>query len=287
MGLGLAILGGSVISGLLGSSSTKSAANQQAQASAQAVEEQRRQFDINQANQQPFLDAGTNALSQLQSGIGQFNQNLPQFGNQEALPQFGNQDQFNFDLESDPGFIFARDEALKATNRAQASQGGFNSGNRLAALNDRAVGVASQFANDAFNRQLGQSNTNFGRDLTRFGIDSDRNNQTFNRALTRFGIDRDRESDLFGRQQNFLNRLSAISGVGQSAANQVGGAGAQSAANIGNILTNSATNQGNFGIQGANALNNAIQGGTSNFLLSQALNRQPLGFTDNSGFGIA
>jgi len=269
-----AIVGSSVISGALGASATRDAAGQAADASAQSIAENRRQFDINQANQAPFLEAGTNALGQLQAGIGQSPSNQPIFGAQQALPQFGNQDQFNFNLEADPGFNFARDQATNAVNAAQASQGGFNSGNRLAALADRITGLSSQFANDAFNRQSSQSNTNFGRDLTRFGLDTNRNNQNFNRNLTRFGIESDQENQLFGRDQARLNRLASLAGVGQTSANQLGAFGQNTATNIGNALTQNAATQGQLGIAGANSLNNAIQGGTSNFLLNNAL-QQP------------
>jgi len=285
MGLGLAMLGGSLISGILGKSSTDKASSAASAASAASIAEQKRQFDINQANQAPFLEAGTNALSQLEAGIGQSPSNIPQFGAQQALPQFGNQDQFNFNLEADPGYNFAKNEATNAVNAAQASQGGFNSGNRLAALGDRIAGISSQFANDAFNRQKSQSDTNFGRDVQRFGFDRDRNQQQYGRNLTQFGLDSDREGQLYGRDQTRLNRLSSLAGVGQTSANQQGTMGANLASNIGNTLTQTAATQGQLGMQGANAINSAVQGGMSNYILNNALNK-PMGYTDPYGYGV-
>jgi hypothetical protein len=47
-------------------------------------------------------------------------------------------------FQTDPGYNFARDEALKATERTQGTGGFQGSGNVLTALQDRASGLASQ-----------------------------------------------------------------------------------------------------------------------------------------------
>lgn len=124
----------------------------------------------------------------------------PEFQQRQPLPEFKGGDRFAFDLESDPGYRFARDEGIKSANRAAASQGKFNSGNRLAEIADRVTGIASQYADNAFNRQLAQSGENYGRDVGEYGLDYGRETDMYGRDLTAYDIGRGRESDIYGRQ---------------------------------------------------------------------------------------
>ncbi len=55
-------------------------------------------------------------------------------------------------FETDPGYQFARDEALRATERTQGTGGFQGSGNVLAALEDRASGLAQQQYGNYVNR---------------------------------------------------------------------------------------------------------------------------------------
>jgi len=240
-----AIIGSSVVSGLSANSAADSAASASDRATQASIDEQRRQFDITQENMAPWLEAGGNALLDYQSALGPSDNNLPQYSSTGG---------FNFDLEGDQGYQFALQEALKATDRAQTQLGGYNSGGRLAALNDRAVGTASQYANDAFNRQLGQSNTNYNRNVQDYGIGLSQN------------------QDLYGRDQDYLNRLASLSGLGQTTASNLGTLGANTASNIGNALTTNAANQGNAALTSAAGINNAVQGGISNYMLYDYLN---------------
>jgi len=300
------------------------------------------QYDQTRSDLGPYREAGVNALNQYTNQLGGYNTtlpqynaasynpttNLPQYNNTSQLPsytdntnlpQYNTTGDFNFDLQSDPGYQFALDEAMKQANRGQASIGGFNSGNRLAELTDRATGVASQYANDAFGRQLASSQENYGRNLTDFGIAQGQEQDLYGRGLTSFGINRDlesdqysrdltsfgiaqgqeqdlynrnltdygirqdqaltgyniasgQESDLYGRNQNYLNQLSNLAGAGQNAAVQTGGFGAQNT-----------SNQINAEQFGTNSLNNAIQGGMSNYLTYDHLNQpqqwQSTGYT--------
>jgi len=257
------------------------------------------QYDQTRSDLAPYREAGVNALNQYTNQLGGYNTTLPQYNNTSQLPtytdntnlpQYNTTGSFNFDLQSDPGYQFALDEAMKQANRGQASIGGFNSGNRLAELTDRATGVASQYANDAFGRQLASSQENYGRNLTDFGIAQGQEQDLYGRGLTSFGISRDlesdqynrnltdfniasgQESDLYGRNQNYLNQLSNLAGAGQNAAVQTGGFGAQNT-----------SNQINAEQFGTNSLNNAIQGGMSNYLTYDYLNQpqqwQSTGYT--------
>ena len=62
-----AMLGGTVINGLLNRKSSKDAVNAQTQASDQANETQRYMFDQQRADTQPYRDAGSSALTQIQA----------------------------------------------------------------------------------------------------------------------------------------------------------------------------------------------------------------------------
>ncbi len=262
------------------------------------------QYDQTRSDLGPYREAGVNALNQYTNQLGGYNTALPQYNaanynpttqlpsytDNTNLPQYNTTGDFNFDLQSDPGYQFALDEAMKQANRGQASIGGFNSGNRLAELTDRATGVASQYANDAFGRQLASSQENYGRNLTDFGISQGQEQDLYGRNLTSFGIAQEQEkdlynrnltdygvrqdqaltdyniasgqeSDLYGRNQNYLNQLSNLAGSGQNAAVQTGGFGAQNT-----------SNQINAEQFGTNSLNNAVQGGISNYLTYDWLN---------------
>ncbi len=55
-------------------------------------------------------------------------------------------------FQTDPGYEFARDEALRATDRSVGTGGFQNSGNILTALEDRASGLAQQQYGNYVNR---------------------------------------------------------------------------------------------------------------------------------------
>jgi hypothetical protein len=261
MAIGAAI--GSVVTGALSNNASKKATRASSASAASSLAENRRQFDLQQANQLPFIESGANALGQLNNQLSQGP------GRFEGGPQFQNfqgGDRFDFDLQEDPGFKFALAQGEKAANRAQAGTGGFNSGNRLAELTDRAAGISSQFANDAFNRQLGQSNTNFGRDVTEFGLNNKVQSQNFGQNLQTFGVNQD-------LRQNQINNLQGVAHLGQNAASNLGAAGSNFANSNANISQTNAVNQGNIGMNNAANINNAVQSGISNAFLSSQLNK--------------
>ena len=223
MGLGLAMLGGSLISGLLG----KKSADKQSGIS-------QAQYNQTRNDLAPYRDAGTNALSQYQEGIGGYNQDLP---------QYNSPGQFQFNPQEDEGFLAARQSGLQAVERNMNQQGNQNSGNILAALNQKGMEFGYNNYNDMFNRQLGESNTNYDRNLRDFGIASGQ------------------EQDLYGRNQNYLGQLGGLANSGQNAANFTGQMGGQNA-----------MNQMNASQFGAGSINNAIQGGLSNYYGNQQFN---------------
>lgn len=287
-----AIVGGSVVSGYFGNE----AAGEQADASRDAARistaEQARQFDLQREDTAPYREAGVNALNTMTGALqggdytpGQF-QYSGQMPTGEPLPEFAGGNRFNFNLEGDQGYQFARDEAIKAANREGAGSGKYGSGNRLAEIADRVTGIASQYADQAFNRQLTGSRENYGRDVSEYGLnygraqdmygrDVSREATDYSRALTGYGLDYQRDQDMYGQHQNYLNRLSAISGLGQTAVGQSAASGSNMANAVANINQANAAGQANAANTRYGAYNNAVQGGISNYMLYNNLQQRP------------
>jgi hypothetical protein len=114
---------------------------------------------------------------------------------------------------------------------------------------------------------MGTSRENYNRGLTDYGIRDER-------SLRDFNIASGQERDLYGREQNYLNRLNNLAQSGQNAAGQTASAGFQ---NVGNQIA-----ANNFG---ANSINNAVQGGISNYLIGNALQQPNTVPVDNSFYG--
>jgi hypothetical protein len=138
--LGAAGIGGALLSANASSDAADTAANASNRASDASIGEQRRQFDINQANQQPFLTGGTNAFNRLSRGFdpgGEFT---------------GNLSSADFLANKDPGYAFRMDEGMKALDRTAAARGGMLSGGALRGAQQFGQGLASQEYQNAFNR---------------------------------------------------------------------------------------------------------------------------------------
>ena len=211
----LAVLGSVVAGGLgfLGASKQAGAATEAGeaglQASRESIAEQRRQFDIALELTGPRREAENEALNALRGLLG--------LGGE--APDFSA-------FERSPGFEFTRDEALRGVERSAAARGGLVSGNTLAALEDRAAGLAGQnflstFLNPLQDLALGGSAATAGQNALNLGV------------------------------------------------------------NVGNTIQEGAASRASGLIGSANAfsgglgnLNQAIQGGISNVLLQQILNKQ-------------
>jgi hypothetical protein len=215
---GAAILGGSLISGLFGSDAAENAADKSAQAAAAAVAEQRRQFDINQANQQPWLQAGTGAVNRLGAGVA-------------AGGEFGAATPFNFqyDQYSDPSTAFRMSEGVKALDRSAASRGGLLSGATLKGVQRYGQDLGSQEYQNAFNRYTTGFNANTGE-----------RNALFNRI-----------SGVAGTGQMAANQVGA---TGAATASNIGNTYMTNAANQGNAELASAGMRTSAFSGGANAL---------------------------------
>lgn len=115
----------------------KGAANAQSRAADAATAEQKRQFDLTRQDQQPWLQAGQGALTQMQ-----------------AL----NSGDFSSFTKS-PDYQFAFDQGLQGLDRSAAARGSLYSGGHSADLMKFGQGLASQNYNQFYNRLAGLSGT--------------------------------------------------------------------------------------------------------------------------------
>lgn len=230
---GLASAGASAASGALGSKAATNAADLQAQATQAATQEQQREFNTEQQNLSPWINAGEGALGQLVKGI---------------QPGGGLADPFTekFDpskVQFDPGFQYRLDQANKAIQASAAAHGRLNSGGTLMQIDRNTQDLAGQEYQNAYGRAL----TNYQTDENTFF-----NNQTnqYNKLAGVAGIG-----------QNGVAQLNQAGQASTAAQAQLGTAGA--AATAAGIV--GSTNAITGGLSsGASALGN-------NLILSQLL----------------
>lgn len=138
--IGGAILGGAYLSSNAASSAADTAAGASTQASNASIAEQRRQFDINQANQQPFLTGGTTAFNRLAADL--------QPGGRFYAPI----SMANF-TES-PFYQGSLKRTMDLLSRKQAAGGNYMSGGALDAQARVAAQAVGEQQNNWFNQEL-------------------------------------------------------------------------------------------------------------------------------------
>lgn len=125
-----------VASSVIGSSSAKSAANTQAAAADRAADLQYKQWREGVELQEPWRQAGINALNKMGTGF-----------------------TGEVDMTQDPGYQFRLSEGMKALERQAAARGGLISGGALKAAGRYGQDYASNEYQNAYNRALSQYNT--------------------------------------------------------------------------------------------------------------------------------
>ena len=180
----------------------KSAANTSADAQRYASDLQYKMFQESAARQQPWLDAGQNALTKLTSGI-----NSGQFGTVNPFSFTG----ADFNKFQDPGYAFRLAEGNKALNQSAAQRGGLISGNALKAAQRYGQDMGSQEFRNAYNRAL-----------TGYNANQEATQRAYNQLAGVSGT-----GQVTGQQ---------IGVAGQNTANTIGNYGMVNAANQGNAL---------------------------------------------------
>lgn len=283
----------SIAGGLLGSDSASDAAAGQAQATREANELQRYIYDSNVKLNQPAIDAGNlgrNKLLQL-LGLGGTPGGAPAQSRdqlrQSLLAKYTTPGAMTPTYEGVPplsgrGSIILRrsptgftsgaptidETGLQAAIDAEMARGGIDSqsgdyGSLMKAFtgddlqNEPGYQFGLQQGNQALDRKAAAGGGYFSgaalKAAQRFGQDY---------AGTKFGEAFNRDT---ANKTNTFNRLTGLINPGQTAANQVGTMGASYANQVGNNLTSNATAQGAAGIAGANAWQNAINGGVNSY----------------------
>jgi hypothetical protein len=147
-GTGMAIMGGALLgSAVLGSQASKSAAQTQANAAAQASDVQRGIFERQVELQEPFREAGLKGQNRLMELLG--------LGEDKAAPGYGKYATAEFGMDqfkADPGYAFRMSEGMKALERSAAARGGLMSGATLKGITRYGQDAASQEYQNAFNR---------------------------------------------------------------------------------------------------------------------------------------
>jgi hypothetical protein len=152
------------------SDATRAAASESAAAARYATDLQKAMFDKQIELQQPWQQAGVNALTKMQGG-------------EFALPE-----SFKYDPNSmyqDPGYAFRMSEGMNALNRSMAAKGLGVSGAGVKGalkygqnLGSQEFGAAYNRALDEYNARLNRSNTGYNRLAALSGV-----GQTANTAL--------------------------------------------------------------------------------------------------------
>jgi hypothetical protein len=128
------VAGAVVGSAVIGAGASKSAASTQAAAADRSAEVQREIFERQVELQQPWLEAGEEALNRLRPLAMEYTP----FGMQQ--------------FQQDPGYQFRMSEGMKALERGAAARGGLLSGGTLRATQRFGQDLASQEYQNAFNR---------------------------------------------------------------------------------------------------------------------------------------
>lgn len=255
-----AIVGGglSAVGSIVGGLSSQSAADTQASAQQQAAQVQWDMFNTINQQEQPFIQSGGVAGSALNKLLGLDTGGVGNLPNGFLMQGMAPFDASTF--SNSPGYQFAQSQGLQQVMNADAPAVGALSGPALKDLTNYATGTAARYYNDYFN----QYNTQFNQQQT--------------------------------QQNNIFSRLSAIAGLGQNAASQVGNAGAQLGTGAAQAVAGAGASQAAGTIGTANAiaggLNNAgsyltlgnmlSQGGGSNPTYGTTAAGNPIYFTAGS-----
>jgi hypothetical protein len=196
------VAGAIAVSSLVGANASKSAAKTQSAAADRAAELQNEQYQQARADQEPWRQAGINALGVMQQTAG----NVP------GAFKFGAND-----YQADPGYAFRLSEGQKALDRQAAARGGLISGSALKAATRYGQDMGSQEYQNAYNRALTGYNT---------GVTSE--NQLYNRQAALAGIGQTATNLVGQAGQNYATNAGNMitGGAAANAAGQVGMANA-------------------------------------------------------------
>lgn len=240
--------GGDAWGDLTGATAAKHAAEAQMSAADKDIAFRQRIYDDQKKQNEPWMQAGVSALSDLSGGIksGAFDTPVEQFNDPGAYKDPG----FKFNFEADPGYAFRQQQQQQAIERSAAAGGGLFSGATLSDLAKRSGQMASDEFGNAYARQRGayENDRSFGQASSQ----GDR--------ATRYGIFSDNQNRLRQKSSDRFDRLSTLAGFGNAGANR----GQQNSSAFGDSVSNSILGRGNAQAAGmvgaANANTQGIMG---------------------------
>ena len=145
-----ATAGTAITTGVMGAKAAGKAANQQAAGQQAGLDETRRQFDVSQANSQPFVEAGQQSIGSLMDALksGKFG-----LGSAGAAPADFKAPTLE-EVQQTPGYQFAAQQGSKGILQASAAGGGGISGGTSKALQGYQTNLANTTYGDAFSRAM-------------------------------------------------------------------------------------------------------------------------------------
>lgn len=246
---------GSVISGIAGSkaASTQQQAAQNAAALAKNNGQQSQDYlnsnlQQNQQNQNPYLQAGTKAISSL-SG-------MQPFSSPTGVTE-----------QNDPGYQFRLQQGQKALENSAAARGGLLSGGTAKAINDYAQGSASSEYGNVYNRALQTYQTNANNQFGIAGIGQGAANELGAAGQNAASLN----SNILGNETNQVNQQN----------NNAAAARASGYTSLGNAIGGGLSNAGQ-GVMDISNLANSNGAGFWNTALGRNSN-QPDQITSSGG----
>ncbi len=253
LALGIGALASGITGSILGSNASKSAANTQSQAAQNALNFQQQVYADQKANQQPYLQAGSQSIAQLMQAIQAGKFGVGSLGDVPNAPGAFTAPTLE-EARNTPGYQFTAQQGAKGILQgASAAGGGAVSGGTLKALEGFNSGLADNTYGSIFNRAL----QGYGANL-----------QDYSAQLAGFQTKQ-------SAQQQAFNQLLAPATLGENAVAGINNSGTQAAQNVGNLMTQQGNAQAAGTVGSANAItggiNNAISGVTQSVLLGSLL----------------
>ncbi len=236
--------GGSIVSGLLGSSASSAASKAQAAAAQEALAQQAAQQGYANAISLPYIQNGDNAQTIQNQLIGGYGASVTPLLNQ--LTTLGNSSTAQAALEQTPGYQFTLAQGLKSTQNAAAARGLGVSG---AALKGAAT-YSTGLANNTYQQQYSDASNNLTQAQNTFS--------------------------------GLSNALAGQATLGQNAAVGQGTQGANYAAQASGLITGAGNATASGIVGSSNALGTAATG-VSNAFNSYQQNQLLQGLVGNNG----
>ena len=260
---GVAQAVGSVAGAAIQADATKSAAKLATDSANRSADMVQARYDTTRGDFTPYRNLGGQAANML-------SERLPDLSATDSFYQQSLRDEMpqvpsamtQADLEATPGYQFTLSQGLKAVQNSASARGLGVSGAAMKGAADYATGLSNQ----TYAQRFANQQSLFGNQQTRFG-----------NIETQFANDQ-------GMRQNAFNRLSGVTGIGQTSAAQTGVIGNQAANQAGGFLTSGASAAGAGLIAGGNAGAGAFNG-ISNGINSYINQNRLYGNNDGSVYG--